>query len=141
MVCCRPLADTRAHGGVHAPRHHHRPHTCTQTGRCACSSGITSARAYTHTYTHTHTHADTYAHIHTHTRTALCVAAGITNANMALVTVDVDVDAAENAAVAPQLEDGEFIETMLVPYDNLYSHLLDIKVTCSTAHVLRCGHD
>lgn len=38
--------------------------------------------------------------------------------------VDVDVDAPENANVDPQLEEGEFIEVFLTPFQGLHKRLV-----------------
>ncbi|KAK9904925.1 hypothetical protein WJX75_005725 [Coccomyxa subellipsoidea] len=49
---------------------------------------------------------------------------GMTNANMQFAVVDVDADAPENTDVNPELEEGEFIDVFLLPYDGLYDALL-----------------
>lgn len=38
--------------------------------------------------------------------------------------VDVDADAPENASVDPQLEEGEFIEVFLAPFQGLHKTLV-----------------
>ena len=43
--------------------------------------------------------------------------------NMCWATVDIDADSPVNCKVQPQLEDGEFIQTFLLPLDNLYERL------------------
>ncbi|BDA49861.1 probable ADP-sugar pyrophosphatase at N-terminal half [Coccomyxa sp. Obi] len=49
---------------------------------------------------------------------------GMSNANMQFAVVDVDADAPENASINPELEEGEFIDVFLLPYDGLYDALL-----------------
>ncbi|CAL8464276.1 g3811 [Coccomyxa elongata] len=49
---------------------------------------------------------------------------GMSNANMQFAVVDVDADAPENASINPELEEGEFLEVFLLPYDGLYDALL-----------------
>lgn len=46
--------------------------------------------------------------------------------------VDVDADAPENAAVNPELEEGEFIEVFLVPFLGLHKTLV-VSVPSHTA--------
>ena len=43
---------------------------------------------------------------------------------MQWAVVDVDADAPENAAVDPELEEGEFIEVFLVPFAGLHKTLV-----------------
>lgn len=51
---------------------------------------------------------------------------GLTNANMVLAQVDIDLNDEKNQNVKPQLEDGEFIETMTLPVDGLLGELLKL---------------
>ncbi|KAK6205603.1 NUDIX hydrolase domain-like protein [Scheffersomyces amazonensis] len=51
---------------------------------------------------------------------------GLTNANMVLAYVDVDLNDPRNQNPTPQLEDGEFIETITLPLNNLLGSLQDI---------------
>ena len=44
--------------------------------------------------------------------------------NMCWALVDVDADSPVNCKVQPELEEGEFIQTFLLPLDNLYESLL-----------------
>lgn len=52
---------------------------------------------------------------------------GLSDANMVAVRVRIDGDAAENCDVVPSFQDGENIETLLVPLDGLYDELLRLK--------------
>ncbi|KAL6077876.1 ADP-ribose diphosphatase [Balamuthia mandrillaris] len=52
---------------------------------------------------------------------------GLTNANTRLVHVTIDGDRAENDRPIAKLEEDEFIETMLVPLDNLLATLQGMR--------------
>lgn len=52
---------------------------------------------------------------------------GLSDANMVAVRVRIDGDAKENLDVAPCFQDGENIETLLVPLDGLYDELLRLR--------------
>lgn len=48
---------------------------------------------------------------------------GLTNANMAIAYVDVDLTRPENVNPQAQLEEGEFIDSIVVPFENLLEEL------------------
>ena len=52
--------------------------------------------------------------------------------------VDVDADAPENASVNPELEEGEFIEVFLTPFQGLHKTLVVSLFT--SVHCLACAH-
>lgn len=52
---------------------------------------------------------------------------GLSDANMVAVRVYVDADSVENRDVVPNFQDGENIETLLVPLDGLYEELLKLQ--------------
>lgn len=52
---------------------------------------------------------------------------GLSNANMVAVRVRIDGDKVENRNVKPCFQDGENIETLLVPLDGLYHELLRLQ--------------
>ncbi|KAK9868636.1 hypothetical protein WJX84_005877 [Apatococcus fuscideae] len=52
---------------------------------------------------------------------------GLTSSNFQMVTIEIDADAEANRNVNPQLEDGEFVETLLLPVAGLYMALLDLQ--------------
>lgn len=54
---------------------------------------------------------------------------GLTNANMVLAQVDVDLDDERNRNVCPNLEDGEFIETITLPVNGLLGALVKLIET------------
>lgn len=51
---------------------------------------------------------------------------GLANANMTLATVDIDMTNPLNQTPKPQLEDGEFIDTLTLPLDNLVDDLVKL---------------
>lgn len=51
---------------------------------------------------------------------------GLANTNMVLAYVDVDLSDPKNTNPQPQLEEGEFIDTIKLPLENLLAHLDDL---------------
>ncbi|KAK9825973.1 hypothetical protein WJX74_002460 [Apatococcus lobatus] len=52
---------------------------------------------------------------------------GLTSSNFQMVTIHIDADAEQNREVNPELEEGEFVETLLLPVAGLYHKLLDLQ--------------